>query len=82
VVAGRQLFPHPCRQPRHTILGKLLAFHGEHGTDPQAMRRDLEAAVEQLPPKQCAAEAEPLQQELDALARRRWRKSSPWCWLG
>jgi transposase len=71
MVAGRQLFRHPCCQPRHTILGKLLAFASEHGTDPVALRRLLEAAVEQLPPKTRAAEAEPLQQELDALGRRR-----------
>jgi transposase len=71
VVAGRQLFPHPCCQPRHYLLGKLLTFHNEHGTDPQAMRQDLEAAGEQLPTKYRAAEAVPLQQELDALARRR-----------
>jgi len=71
LVAGRQLFPHPCCQPRHTILAKLLAFHSEHGTDPLAMRQDLEAAVEQLPVKTRAAEAVPLQKELDALACRR-----------
>jgi transposase len=71
MVAGRQLFPHPCCQPRHYVVGKLLTFHSEHGTDPTAMRRDLEAAVEQLPPKSRAAEVEPLQKELDALARRR-----------
>jgi len=71
LVAGRQLFPHPCCQPRHYILGKLLAFLSEHRTDPQAMRQDLEAAVEQLPAKSRAAEAEPLQKELDALGRRR-----------
>ncbi len=71
LVAGRQLFPHPCCQPRHYILGKLLAFHGAHGTDPLTMRQDLEAAVEQLPAQARAAEAEPLQQELDAVARRR-----------
>jgi hypothetical protein len=71
VVAGRQLFPHPCCQPRHYIVGKLLAFHSAHGTDPVAMRQDLEAAVEQLPPKSRAAEAQPLQQELEALGRRR-----------
>jgi transposase len=71
LVAGRQLFSHPCCQPRHAILAKLLAFHGEHGTDPQAIGRDLEAAVEQLPAKGRAAEAESLQQQLDALARRR-----------
>jgi len=71
IVAGRQLFPHPCRQERHYILGKLLTFHSEHGTDPKAMRQDLEAAVEQLPVKARAREAEPLQKELDALGRRR-----------
>jgi transposase len=71
IVAGRQLFPHPCCQPRHYILAKLLAFHNEHGTEPMAMRHDLEAAVAQLPLKSHAAEAEPLHKELDALARRR-----------
>jgi hypothetical protein len=71
VVAGRQLFPHPCCQPRHYILSKLLSFHSEHGTDPMAMRQDLEAAVEQLPAKSRVVEAQPLQQELDALAHRR-----------
>jgi transposase len=71
LVAGRQLFPHPCCQPRHYLLGKLLAFHTEHGTDPAALRQDLEAAVAQLPAKSCATEAERLQQELEALGRRR-----------
>jgi len=70
-VAGKQLFPHPCCQPRHAIVGKLLAFHSAHGTDLQAMRQDLEAAVEQLPPKSRAAEVLPLEKELDAVARRR-----------
>jgi transposase len=71
MVAGRQLFPHPCRQPHHYILGKLLEFHTEHGTDPEAMRRDLEAVVEQLPGRSRAAEARPLQEQLDHLAHRR-----------
>jgi hypothetical protein len=71
LVAGRQLFPHPCCQPRHYILSKLLTFHSEHRTDPLALRQDLEAAVEQLPLKNRAAEAEPLQEALDALGRRR-----------
>ena len=71
MVAGRQLFPHPCCQQRHYIIGKLLAFHSAHGTDLQAMRRDLEVAAEQLPAKQRAAEAEPLQKQLDRLAQRR-----------
>ena len=71
LVGGRQLFPHACCQPRHYLLSKLLAFHNEHGTDLHAVRRDLEAAVEQLPASSRSAEAEPLQQELDALGRRR-----------
>jgi transposase len=71
MVAGRQLFPHPCCQQRHYILGKLLAFHMDHHTELQALRQDLEAATDQLPLKARAAEAAPLQQELEALARRR-----------
>ena len=70
-VAGRQLFPHPCCQPRHYVLSKLLAFHSEHGTDLQALRQDLEAAVAQLSAKSHALEAEPLQNELDTLTKRR-----------
>jgi transposase len=71
MVAGKQLFPHPCCQPRHYILGKLLTFHTEHGTAPAALRQDLEAAGGQLPTTRRAAEAEPLQQALDTLAQRR-----------
>jgi hypothetical protein len=71
VVAGRQLFPHPCRQPRHTILGKLLAFHGEHATDPADRLRDLRAAAEQLPAGSCADQAGALQEQLNAIRKRR-----------
>ena len=71
LVGGPGLFRHPCCQPRHYVLKKLLAFHQEHGTDPQTMRQDLQTAIEHIPVKARVAEAEPLQQELDALARRR-----------
>src|SRR5262249_33313865 len=71
MVAGRQLFPHPCAQPRHYVVAKLLQCQAEQGTALRAMRRDLEAAADQLPVTARAAEAEPLQQELDALAQRR-----------
>src|SRR5262249_20409391 len=47
IVAGRQLFPHPCCQPRHYIVSKLMQFHTEHGTPLTALRQDLEAAVDQ-----------------------------------
>ena len=53
------------------VIGKLLSFHSEHATELKALRHDLEVAAEQLPPKQRAIEAEPLQQQLDALAKRR-----------
>jgi hypothetical protein len=71
LVAGRPCFPHPCCQPRHSLLSKLLQFHREHGTALVAMRQDLEAAAEQLPAQQRGAEAEPLHKQLDALANRR-----------
>jgi transposase len=71
VVAGRQLFAHPCCQPRHYLLGKLLAFHSEHATDPVAQLRDLQTVVEQLPAKSCRGEADALQEQLDALLKRR-----------
>jgi transposase len=32
MVAGRQVFHHPCIQGRHYILDKLTAFHRAHGT--------------------------------------------------
>jgi transposase len=71
IVGGRQLFPHPCRQGDHYVLGKLLAFHLEHRTDPARVRQGLEAAVQQLPGTACADEAKPLQAYLDELAKRR-----------
>ena len=71
LVAGRQLFPHACCQPRHYPLLKLLAFHGEHGTDPRDLLRDLQALVELLPTTSCQNEHDALQQQLDALLGRR-----------
>jgi transposase len=70
-VAGRHVFPHPCCQPRHYILGKLLTFHQEHHTPPDQLRQDLEALVETLPASARADEAQPLQGLLDEQAKRR-----------
>jgi len=64
MVAGRQVFRHPCLQGRHYILDKLSAFHGEHETPGPELLRDLEAAVAQLPRKEYQAEARPLHEEL------------------
>jgi len=67
MVAGRQLFPHPCCQPRHYILDKLLAFHREHETPMDQVLLDLQAATEQLPRSAYRDEAAPLSQRLQAL---------------
>jgi transposase len=64
IVAGRQVFRHPAIQARHYILDKLTAFHREHGTGMVEVLRDLQAAVGQLPPREYAAEAKPLHEEL------------------
>ena len=71
MVAGRQMFPHPCCQKRHYVLGKLLEFHADHATPPIEMQQDLEAAIEQLPRNAYAQEATPLVAQLDDLAKRK-----------
>jgi transposase len=71
MIAGRQIFRHPCCQERHFILGKLMEFHTEHRTPPEQMRQDLEAAVAHMPTKVRAQEAQPLRQQLDELAKHR-----------
>ena len=67
MVAGRQVFRHPSIQGRHYILDKLNAFHREHETDMAQVLRDLQAAIGQLPPREYAAEAKPLQEELQRI---------------
>jgi hypothetical protein len=64
IVAGRQVFRHPCIQGRHYILDKLSAFHREHDTGMVEVLRDLQAAVSRLPPREYATEAKPLHEEL------------------
>ena len=71
IVAGGHLFPHPCCQQRHYILGKLLEFHADHRTDPAQTRSDLETVIAQLPARTRAEEVPPLRQQLDDLANRR-----------
>jgi transposase len=71
LVAGRQLFAHPCCQPHHYVVSKLLDFHSEHATDLGDLLPDLHAVVEQLPKKSCADEADVLHKQLDALLGRR-----------
>jgi transposase len=63
MVAGRQVFRHPSIPGRHYILDKLTAFHREHETGMVELLRDLQAAIGQLPTREYAAEAKPLQDE-------------------
>ncbi len=71
MVAGKQVIPHPCCRERHYILAKLLDFYTSHGTLPQIMREDLEAAVEQLPARTRREECKSLEDRLDELKKRR-----------
>ena len=73
MVAGRQVFRHPCLQGRHYILDKLAAFHREHDTPAPELLRDLQAAIEQLPRPEYQAEALPLHQELEKIQAGRRR---------
>ncbi len=67
MVAGRQVFRHPAIQGRHYILDKLSAFHREHDSGMEELLRDLQAAIGQVPPREHAAEAKPLQDELQKI---------------
>jgi transposase len=67
MVAGRQVFRHPCIPGRHYLLDKLNAFHREHDTAMSDVLRDLQAAIDQLPSRAYAAEAKPLQEEMQRI---------------
>lgn len=67
MVAGRQVFHHPGMQDRHYILNKLTAFHRDHDTGSAELLADLQAAIAQLPSCERAAEARPLQEELERI---------------
>jgi transposase len=71
IVAGRQVFRHPCLQQRSYILQKLNAFHMEHHTPGAEILSDLQMAAEQVPLKEHAAEAKPLQEQLNDLLRKK-----------
>jgi transposase len=63
MVAGRQVFRHPSIQGRHYILDKLTAFHRDHETAMAQVMLDLQAAIQQIPQREHAAEAKPLAEE-------------------
>jgi transposase len=77
MVAGRQVFRHPGLRERSYILDKLLAFHTEHQTPIEQMMRDLQQALEHVPVKEHAAEAQPLAERLEKESRGRRRAAGP-----
>lgn len=60
MVAGRQIFRHPCMRDRGYITEKLLAFHAERDTPWPQVLQDLEQAIDQIPRKHHADEAKRL----------------------
>jgi transposase len=77
MVAGGQVFHHPCIQGRHYLLDKLSAFHAEHNTSMPELLRDLQAAIGHLPPREYRAEAQPLHEELQRIEDGRRRGPQP-----
>lgn len=73
IVAGRQVFRHPCLQQRSYILDKLHAFHRDHDIPVSQALADLQAAVAQLPRSAYAEEARPLAEELQRIEAGRRR---------
>lgn len=71
MVAGRQLFPHPCRQEGHYILHKLMEFQRQSDIPMSQALADLDAATQQLPRSAYAAEAQPLAERLKEVQRRK-----------
>jgi len=71
MVAGGRVFAHPAMRDRHYITDKLLKFHIEHKTPMPQILADLKAVAGQIPQREHAAEAIPIQQQLTAAGRRR-----------
>jgi hypothetical protein len=69
MVAGRQVFRHPCLHERNYILQKLLAFHVEHQTPMHDTMRDLHQTITHIPKSEHAAEAKPLQERMQGTKR-------------
>jgi len=66
IVAGRQVFRHPCLQGRHYVLAKLMAFQRTRHRLGRVVAR---SALEHVPPREHGAEAKPLHEELQRIRR-------------
>lgn len=71
MVAGRQTYQHPSAKDRDYVLGKLIRFSNEHDTAGDQLKRNLEAAVGQLPQTAHAEEAASLVEELARVQKQR-----------
>jgi transposase len=71
MVAGRQVFRHPCARERDYILEKLIDFSAAHQIAPEQLKRILDAAADQLPPKSRQEEAIPLAEKLARVRKHR-----------
>jgi transposase len=67
MVAGGKVFAHPAAQGRDYVLQKLIDFHHRHQTPPLQVQQELQQAIRQLPPGEHAAEAQPLQEQLNKI---------------
>jgi transposase len=77
MVAGGQVFHHPCCQKRSYILDKFLVFHQEHRTPPEQMLKDLQEVIQHLPRREYQAEAQPLIELLNKTQTARRREPQP-----
>lgn len=77
MLAGGQVFDHPAARQRDYVLQKLIAFHHRHQTPALQVQQDLQCASKQLPPGEYAAEAKPLQEELNRIQENRRRGPQP-----
>ena len=77
MVAGAQVFRHPGVRDRDYVLQKLIAFHHEQQTPALQVQQDLQQVITQLPPGEHAAEARPLQEELNRIQEHRRRGPQP-----
>jgi transposase len=77
MVAGAKVFEHPAARERDYVLQKLIAFHHQHQTHALLVQQDLQQASRQLPRDQYAAEAKPLQEELNRIQENRRRGPQP-----
>ncbi len=71
MVAGESLFHHPAAQRRDKILQKLIEFYREHDTDMSQQMIDLKTAADRIPKYDRVSEAEPLNEQLAKLRKRR-----------